>query len=103
MCPLALVLRTIDDACVDAVIAKTLERPKQPRHWSTRTMARAKLIGRRRYRASGAHSTAAPSTGDLQALQRSVAGEVTRHRGLYMDPLKAMVLCVDEKSQIRVP
>lgn len=37
--------RTIDDARVDAVIAKTLEeRPANATHWSTRTMAReAKL------------------------------------------------------------
>ena len=53
--------RTIDDARVDAVIAKTLESvPQAATHWSTRTMAREAGCRRRRYRASGAHSDCSP-------------------------------------------
>jgi len=66
--------RTIDDARVDAVIAKTLESvPEAATHWSTRTMARLR--------------TAAASAGDLQAVQRSaVRREGARHRGAVHGP-----------------
>jgi len=97
--------RTIDDARVDAVIAKTLEaQPMKATHWSTRTMAcEAKLsqssIGRI-WRAFGLQphrqETFKLSTDPLFV-------EKTRDIvGLYIDPpVKAMVLCVDEKSQIQ--
>jgi hypothetical protein len=61
--------RTIDDARMDAVIAKTLESlPEAATHWSTRTMAREAGLSQtavsRIWRAFGA----AASAGDLQAL-----------------------------------
>jgi transposase len=97
--------RTIDDARVDAVIAKTLEtQPINATHWSTRTMAKeAKLSQtavRRIWRAFGLQphrqETFKLSTDPLFV-------EKTRDIvGLYIDPpVKAMVLCVDEKSQIQ--
>lgn len=97
--------RTIDDTRVDAVIAKTLEtQPMNATHWSTRTMAReAKLSQaaiRRIWHAFGLQphrqETFKLSTDPLFV-------EKTRDIvGLYIDPpVKAMVLCVDEKSQIQ--
>ena len=61
--------RTIDDARVDAVIAKTLEtQPMNATHWSTRTMARFR--------------SAASSSGNVQAFHRpAVRREDTRYCG----------------------
>jgi transposase len=97
--------RTIDDARVDAVIAKTLEgQPKNATHWSTRAMAREAKLSQtavsRIWRAFGLQphrqETFKLSTDPLFV-------EKTRDIvGLYMaPPVKAMVLCVDEKSQIQ--
>ena len=97
--------RTIDDARVDAVITKTLEtQPMDATHWSTRTMAREMQLTQtavsRIWRAFGLQphrqETFKLSTDPLFV-------EKTRDIvGLYIDPpLKAMVLCVDEKSQIQ--
>jgi transposase len=97
--------RTIDDARVDAVIAKTLEaQPMNATHWSTRTMAKQAKLSQsavsRIWRAFGLQphrqETSKLSTDPLFV-------EKTRDIvGLYIDPpVKAMVLCVDEKSQIQ--
>ncbi|RJF95562.1 IS630 family transposase [Noviherbaspirillum saxi] len=97
--------RTIDDARVDVVIAKTLEeQPSNATHWSTRAMAREAKLSQtavsRIWRAFGLQphrqETFKLSTDPLFV-------EKTRDIvGLYLDPpLKAMVLCVDEKSQIQ--
>ena len=97
--------RTIDDAQVDAVIARTLETlPTDATHWSTRTMAKEANLSQtavsRIWRAFGLQphrqETFKLSTDPLFV-------EKTRDIvGLYMDPpMKAMVLCVDEKSQIQ--
>ena len=97
--------RTIDDARVDAVIARTLEtQPQNATHWSTRMMAREAKLSQtavsRIWRAFGLQphrqETFKLSTDPLFV-------EKTRDIvGLYIDlPLKAMVLCVDEKSQIQ--
>ncbi len=97
--------RTIDDARVDAVIAKTLECvPVGATHWSTRTMAREMKLSQtavtRIWRAFGLQ----PHRQETFKLS-SDPMFVDKARdivGLYLDPpLKAMVLCVDEKSQIR--
>ena len=97
--------RTIDDARVDAVIAKTLETvPKNATHWSTRNMARETGLSQtavsRIWRAFGLQphrqETFKLSTDPL------FVDKVRDIVGLYLDPpLKAMVLCVDEKSQIQ--
>lgn len=97
--------RTIDDARVDAVIAKTLESvPEAATHWSTRTMARETGLSQtavsRIWRAFGLQ----PHRQETFKLSSDplFVEKVRDIVGLYMDPpLMAMVLCVDEKSQIQ--
>ena len=96
---------TIDDAKVDVVIARQLESvPKNATHRSTRDMARE--MGRsqtavtRIWRAFGLQphrqETFKLSTDPL------FVEKVRDIVGLYLDPpVRAMVLCVDEKSQIQ--
>jgi hypothetical protein len=103
--PRSVAPRTIDDARVEAVIAKTLEsQPKNATHWSTRTMAREAKLSQtavsRIWRAFGLQphrqETFKLST-DPHFIERTC--EIV---GLYIDsPIKAMVPCVDEKSQIQ--
>ena len=97
--------RTIDDARVDAVIAKTLESvPDGATHWSTRTMAREAGLTQtavsRIWRAFGLQ----PHRQETFKLSTDpmFVDKVRDIVGLYMDPpLMAMVLCVDEKTQIQ--
>lgn len=97
--------RTIDDARVDAVIARTLESvPRGATHWSTRTMASATGLSQtavsRIWRAFGLQ----PHRQETFKLSTDpmFVEKVRDIVGLYMDPpLMAMVLCVDEKSQIQ--
>jgi transposase len=97
--------RTIDDARVEAVIAKTLEsKPAGATHWSTRSMARdmglTQTAVSRIWRAFGLQ----PHRQDTFKLSADpmFVDKVRDIVGLYLDPpLKAMVLCVDEKSQIQ--
>lgn len=97
--------RTVKDAEVDAVITRTLEStPKNATHWSTREMANQMGLSQstvsRIWRAFGLQphrqETFKLSTDPLFV-------EKTRDIvGLYLDPpVKALVLCVDEKSQIQ--
>jgi len=96
--------KTVDDA---AIIAATLEPPPQPlgvTHWSTRLLARELGVGHatiaRAWRRYGVQpwrrETFKFSTDpELEAKVRDVVG-------LYLNPPeKAVVLCVDEKSQIQ--
>jgi transposase len=97
--------RTIDDVRVDAVIAKTLESvPAGATHWSTRSMAREVGLSQtavsRIWRAFGLQ----PHRQDTFKLSSDplFVEKVRDIVGLYLDPpVKAMVLCVDEKSQIQ--
>src|SRR5678816_2430179 len=97
--------RTIDDTCVDAVIAKTLESvPAGATHWSTRSMAREAGLSQtavsRIWRAFGLQ----PHRQETFKLSSDplFVEKVRDIVGLYLDPpMKAMVLCVDEKSQIQ--
>jgi len=97
--------RTIDDARVDAVIAKTLESvPANATHWSTRSMATASGLTQtavsRIWRAFGLQ----PHRQDTFKLSTDpmFVEKVRDIVGLYLDPPHmAMVLCVDEKSQIQ--
>jgi len=97
--------RTIDDARIEAVIVKTLESvPANATHWSSRGMAKASGLSissvQRIWRAFGLQphriETFKLSTDpDFVAKVRDVVG-------LYMSPPeRAIVLCVDEKSQIQ--
>ena len=97
--------RSIDDARVDAVIARTLESvPSGATHWSTRTMAHAMGMSQtaisRIWRALGLQ----PHRQETFKLSTDpmFVDEVRDIVGLYQDPpRRAMVLCVDEKSQIQ--
>ncbi len=97
--------RTIDDTRIDALIAKTLESvPEGATHWSTRTMARetgmTQTAVSRIWRAFGLQ----PHRQETFKLSSDplFVEKVRDIVGLYLDPpLKAMVLCVDEKSQIQ--
>ena len=97
--------RTIGDEQVEAVITRTLESvPKAATHWSSRGMAEASGLSvstvQRIWRAFGLQphrlETFKLSTDpDFVAKVRDVVG-------LYMaPPERALVLCVDEKSQIQ--
>jgi transposase len=97
--------RSIDDARVDAVVARTLESlPQGATHWSTRAMAREMDLSQtavsRIWRAFGLQ----PHRQETFKLSSDplFVEKVRDIVGLYLDPpLKAMVLCVDEKSQIQ--
>ncbi len=97
--------RTIDDARIETVIVRTLESvPPDATHWSSRSMARACGLSvstvQRIWRAFGLQphrlETFKLSTDpDFVAKVRDVVG-------LYVSPpAHAIVLCVDEKSQIQ--
>jgi transposase len=97
--------RTIDDVCIEAVIVKTLESlPADATHWSSRGMATESGVSvssvQRIWRAFGLQphrmETFKLSTDpDFVAKVRDVVG-------LYVSPPQhAIVLCVDEKSQIQ--
>lgn len=97
--------RSIEDARIEAVIVKTLEStPGNATHWSSRGMAKACGLSvstvQRIWRAFGLQphriETFKLSTDpDFVAKVRDVVG-------LYMSPPeRALVLCVDEKSQIQ--
>ena len=97
--------RKLSDADIEQVITKTLEStPRGATHWSTRSMAKA----------TGMSQTAISRIWRAFALQphRSKTFKISRDPlfvdkvrdvvGLYLNPPdKALVLCVDEKSQIQ--
>ena len=97
--------RTITDEQVDAVITKTLEStPKDATHWSTRSMAKevglTQTAVSRIWRAFGLQ----PHRQDTFKLSRDplFVDKVHDVAGLYLNPPeRAVVLCVDEKSQIQ--
>ena len=97
--------RMIDDADVERVIALTLETtPRDATHWSTRSMARRSGLSHttvsRIWRAFALqpHRT---ETFKLSADPLFIE-KVRDIVGLYLDPQdRALVLCVDEKSQIQ--
>src|SRR3954454_10354376 len=97
--------RTITDQKVDEVIAKTLESaPKDATHWSTRSMAREIGLNQsavhRIWKAFGLQ----PHRAETFKLSRDpqFVAKVRDVVGLYLNPPeRAVVLCVDEKSQIQ--
>jgi transposase len=97
--------RTIDDARIEGVIVKTLESlPADATHWSSRYMAKASGLSvssvQRIWRAFGLQpyrmeTFKLSSDPDFVAKVRDIVG-------LYVSPpAHAIVLCVDEKSQIQ--
>jgi hypothetical protein len=97
--------RTIDDARVDAVIAKTLgTQPMNATHWSTRPMAKeAKLSQTAVSRIWCAFGLQPHRQETFKLSNDPLFVEKTRDIvGLYIDPpVRAMVICVDEQSQIQ--
>ena len=97
--------RTISDDHVEAVIVKTLEQtPRDATHWSTRSMAQATGMSQsaisRIWRAFGLkpHLTESFKLSPDPLFVDKVRDIV----GLYINPPEgALVLCVDEKSQIQ--
>ena len=98
--------RTITDEHVEKVIAATLEQepPNGDTHWSTRSMARSAGLNQtavsRIWRAFGLKPHVVQTwklSTDPQFIDK-----VRDVVGLYMSPPEnALVLCVDEKSQIQ--
>jgi transposase len=97
--------RKITDEQVEAVIVKTLESsPKDATHWSTRSMARevglTQTAVHRIWKAFGLQ----PHRQDTWKLSKDpqFIEKVRDVVGLYLNPPeRAVVLCVDEKSQIQ--
>jgi len=97
--------RTVSDADVERVIVATLEsKPKGATHWSTRQMAKHVGVSHstvgRIWRAFGL----APHRTENYTLSNDplFVEKVRDIVGLYLDPPDhALVLCVDEKSQIQ--
>jgi transposase len=97
--------RKITDKDVEEVITKTLEtKPKSATHWSTRGMAEATGMSQssisRIWRAFGLkpHRTETFKLSNDPFFIEKVRDVV----GLYMNPPdRAIVLCIDEKSQIQ--
>lgn len=97
--------RTVDDARIEAVIVHTLEStPSDATHWSSRSMARASGLSvstvQRIWRAFGLqpHRSASFKLSTDPLFVEKVRDVV----GLYVaPPAHALVLCVDEKSQIQ--
>jgi len=97
--------RKITDDRVEAVIVRTLEqKPKDATHWSTRSMAKAMGMSQTSisliWRAFGLQ----PHRAETFKLSTDplFIEKVRDVVGLYLDPPeRAVVLCVDEKSQIQ--
>jgi transposase len=97
--------RTVTDEKVEEVIVKTLETtPKDATHWSTRSMAKEVGLTQsavsRIWRAFGLQ----PHRQETWKLSRDpqFIDKVRDVVGLYLNPPeRAVVLCVDEKSQIQ--
>lgn len=97
--------RKIGDEQIQQLVEKTLhEKPKASTHWSTRKMARAMGISHdsvsRIWRAFGLK----PHRADTFQISTDpyYVDKVRDVVGLYMSPPEnALVLCVDEKSQIQ--
>jgi transposase len=97
--------RTVTDAQVEEVIVRTLETtPRDATHWSTRSMAREVGLSQsavvRIWRAFGLQ----PHRQETWKLSKDpqFIDKVRDVVGLYLNPPeRAVVLCVDEKSQIQ--
>jgi transposase len=99
------VARTISDEDVERVIARTLESlPRDATHWSTRTMADATGISKSSISRIWRAFSLRPHRSETFKLSNDplFVAKVRDIVGLYMNPPdKALVLCVDEKSQIQ--
>jgi transposase len=97
--------RTIRDADVERVVTLTLEsRPEDATHWSTRAMARRTGMSQSAVSRIWRAFVLQPHRSETFKLSRDplFIEKVRDIVGLYLNPPeKALVLCVDEKSQIQ--
>jgi transposase len=97
--------RTILDADVERVLARTLEsKPRDATHWSTRSMARELGMSQSAISRIWRAFSLQPHRSETFKLSSDplFIEKVRDIVGLYISPPeRAMVLCVDEKSQIQ--
>jgi transposase len=97
--------RKISDADVERVITRTLEtKPRDATHWSTRSMAKAVGLNQTAISRIWRAFSLQPHRSETFKLSRDplFIEKVRDVVGLYMNPPdRALVLCVDEKSQIQ--
>jgi transposase len=97
--------RTIGDDRVEAIVAKTLEeKPTDSTHWSTRGMAKASGVSTSTVHRIWRAFSLQPHRSETFKLSTDphFVDKVRDIVGLYLNPPeKAVVICVDEKSQIQ--
>lgn len=97
--------RRLEDEKVRAIVEATLHStPPDATHWSTRTMAKAQGVCRSTVgRIWKAHGLQPHRTKTFKlSKDKNFVEKLTDVVGLYFNPpAKALVLCVDEKSQIQ--
>mgnify|MGYP001156541129 CR=1 FL=1 len=97
--------RTITDEDVERVIATALEHtPKDATHWTTRSMAEATGLSQSSISRIWRAFSLQPHRSETFKLSNDplFVGKVRDIVGLYLNPPdKALVLCVDEKSQMQ--
>lgn len=97
--------RKIGDERIEDIVTKTLEsKPKDATHWSTRGMAKASGVSASTvHRIWRAFSLQPHRTETFKlSTDPQFVEKVRDIVGLYLDPPeKALVICVDEKSQIQ--
>lgn len=97
--------RRLSDAEIERVLTMTLEStPKNATHWSTRSLAAACGLSRSSVHRIWRAFALAPHRSETFKLSKDplFIEKVRDVVGLYMNPPdKALVLCVDEKSQIQ--
>jgi len=97
--------RKLTDAAIEALLTRTLEsQPKAATHWSTREMARACGLTQTAVSRIWRAFSLAPHRVESFKLSKDplFIDKVRDIVGLYMaPPERALVLCVDEKSQIQ--
>lgn len=97
--------RRLSDAAVERVLARTLEtQPQAATHWSTRSLARASGLSQSSISRIWRAFSLQPHRSGTFKLSRDplFIDKVRDIVGLYLNPPdRALVLCVDEKSQIQ--
>jgi transposase len=97
--------RKLSDQQVELVLTRTLEsQPEAATHWSTRDMAKACGLSQSSISRIWRAFSLAPHRAETFKLSRDplFIEKVRDIVGLYLDPPdRALVLCVDEKSQIQ--
>ena len=97
--------RKLSDKDVERVLALTLEStPSDATHWSTRSLAKRTALSRASIHRIWRAFSLAPHRSETFKLSKDplFIDKVRDIVGLYLDPPdRALVLCVDEKSQIQ--